>query len=86
MEILREKIISIVEETFENVVSNDEEYKKLENDKNELINKFKAKLADEDYQELEKLVDCFEGQNFITAMGFCFVRVLDLDKLFIGRI
>lgn len=81
MENVRSLIIQAVENTYENIVKNDEEYKKLEAEKSEIINELKMTLKDEDFQKVETLIDCFDGQNFITAMGFCFVRVLDLDKL-----
>ncbi len=86
MEKARKLIVDLVENTFDSVVKEDSEYKELESQKNEILKKLKQNLSDQDFQEVEKLLDCLDGQNFITAMGFSFVRVLDLEKLLVERI
>ena len=86
MEKIRELITNQIETTFENAIKQDDEYKALEKEKNEIINRLKANLSDKDFQDIEKLLDCVDGQSFIAATGFCCVRILDIEKLLAEKI
>lgn len=81
MENIRDLVIEAFENTYEYITNNDKDYQQIEKEKIELLIKLKSSLKDEDYQKIELLIECLESQTFIVAMGFSFVRVLDLNKL-----
>lgn len=81
MENLKELMLSAIENTNDNFIKNDQDYINLEKEKVLLMEQLKNSITKENYKKIEMLVKCFEEQNLITAMGFSFVRVLDLDKL-----
>ncbi len=80
MENFRELIMNAVDNTLERVIKQDVDYQNLEELKTRILSELKSDLSAENFDKVEKIVDCMDGQNFITAMGFSFVRVLDIQK------
>lgn len=58
----------------------DEEYISIEKEKQNIMNALNLNLSEKDFLLVESLLKCTEIQEYITAMFFSFIRVLDLSK------
>ncbi len=80
MNTLEDLVIQAIDNTFREVIEQDEEYRNLNNKKDTLLLDLEDHLSGSDMEIIRALVGCLEKQIFITAMGFSFVRVLDIHK------
>ncbi|MCL2773919.1 MAG: hypothetical protein FWD71_11270 [Oscillospiraceae bacterium] len=81
MEKFNEAVNDLVEKTYETVIEKDEYYGEIEQKKQEIIENLKSQLSEDGQSQIDKLIECFDDQIFLTARGFTFIRVLDIEKL-----
>jgi len=81
MEKFNQAITNTMDKIYADKIRTDHEYKKLEFKKNTLITELRRSLSAEDFNRLEQIMDCYEGQEYIIAMALSKITILDVDRL-----